>query len=70
MSGFARLENSIPIVGDIGIIWPIFAIQIERELDIQLDFLSYPQQTPEGQAMREWIVETIRPVNKKKLYHA
>ena len=27
-------------------------------LGIQLDFVSHPQQTPEGKAMREWIVET------------
>ncbi len=42
MSGFARLEKSIPVVGDIGIIWPIMAYFIEQKLGIELDFISYP----------------------------
>ena len=69
MSGFARLENSIPVVGDIGIIWPIMAYFIEQKLDIELDFISYPQQTEEGKEMRKWIVENIKPIVKEKLYH-
>ena len=68
MSGFARLENSIPVVGDIGIIWPIMAYFIEQKLGIQLDFISYPQQSQEGQEMRRWIVDKILPVNREKLY--
>jgi hypothetical protein len=68
MSGFARLENSIPIVGDIGIIWPVMAYLIEQKLDIKLDFISYPQQSREGQEMRKWIVDNILPVKKDKLY--
>ena len=68
MSGFARLENSIPVVGDIGIIWPIMAYFIEQKLGIRLDFISYPQQSREGQEMRKWIVEEILPVNREKLY--
>jgi len=68
MSGFARLEKSIPVVGDIGVIWPIIAYFIEEKLGIQLDFMSYPQQSPEGQEMRRWIVENIKPVEKSKLY--
>ncbi|MCK5134224.1 MAG: hypothetical protein KAR19_00435 [Bacteroidales bacterium] len=68
MSGFARLENSIPIVGDIGIIWPIIAHLIEQKLGIKLDFISYPQQSPEGQEMRKWIVRNILPVKKEKLH--
>jgi len=68
MSGFARLENSIPVVGDIGIIWPIMAYFIEQKLGIQLDFISYPQQSQEGQEMRKWIVDEILPVNREKLY--
>jgi len=69
MSGFARLEKSIPVVGDIGIIWPIMAYFIEQKLGIELDFVSYPQQTEEGKEMRKWIVENIRPIQKEKLYH-
>jgi len=68
MSGFARLKNSIPIVGDIGSIWPIMAYLLEAELDLKLDFISYPQQSPEGQEMRKWIVDNIQPVKKEKLY--
>ena len=37
-------------------------------MGIMLDFLSYPQQSPEGQEMRRWIVDNIRPVDKRKLY--
>ena len=70
MSGFARLEKSIPVIGDIGIIWPVMAYFIEQELDIRLDFMSYPQQSPEGREMRKWIVENIRPVVKEKLFLA
>ena len=68
MSGFARLEHSIPVVGDIGIIWPILAYRLEQELDFALDFISFPQQTAEGQEMRRWIVENIEPVKKEKLF--
>ncbi len=67
MSGFARLEKSIPVVGDIGAIWPILALKLEQALGFELDFISYPQQTPEGQEMRNWIVENIQPLDKKKM---
>ena len=68
MSGFARLENSIPIVGDIGIIWPIIAYSVSRKLNIELDFISYHQQSEEGRKMREWIVNNIKPIDRKKLF--
>ncbi|MCP4613711.1 MAG: hypothetical protein GY845_33905 [Planctomycetes bacterium] len=68
MSGFARLEKSIPVVADLGVAWPIIALRLEQELGISLDFISYPQQSPEGQEMRKWIVENIQPVVKKKLF--
>ncbi|MBN1479712.1 hypothetical protein EH223_17525 [candidate division KSB1 bacterium] len=68
MSGFARLEQSLPIVGDIGAIWPILACKLEAALDIEFDFMSCPQQTPEGAAMREWIVQHVRPVQKANIY--
>ena len=67
MSGFARLEQSLPIVADIGVIWPILAWCLAQELDLKLNFMSYPQQTPEGQAMRKWIVENVLPIDKRKL---
>jgi hypothetical protein len=64
MSGFARLEGSLPLVGDIGMIWPVIGWKVSQALNIQLDFISHPQQTPEGLAMRKWIVETIQPFNR------
>ena len=70
MSGFARLEGSIPILGDIGAVWPVLAYRIADRLKLDLDFLSYPQQTPQGQAMREWIVDQIRPFSKQRMQAA
>ncbi len=67
MSGFARLEKSNPVIGDIGVIWPIIALRIEEELGIKLDFISYPQQTKEGKEMRRWIVDQIKPIKRNKL---
>lgn len=64
MSGFARLEGSIPIVGDIGAVWPVLALRAADQLGIELAFMSYPQQSPPGQAMREWIVRSIRPLTR------
>jgi deoxyhypusine synthase len=68
MSGFARLENSLPTIGDIGVIWPVIAVRLEKELGIAMDFISYPQGTPEGEEMRNWIVKNIWPIDKKKLH--
>ena len=63
MSAFSRLESSIPVIGDIGMIWPVLAYKVCKELGIELDFISHPQQTPEGKAMREFIVDTIKALN-------
>lgn len=68
MSGFARLEKSIPVVADLGVVWPMMALRLEKELGLSLDFISYPQQSSEGQAMRKWIVENVSPIVKKKLF--
>jgi hypothetical protein len=59
MSGFARLEGSIPIVGDLGVIWPVLAWRAAAELGVRLEFLSYPQESEQGKRMREWIVENV-----------
>ena len=67
MSAFSRLESSIPVVGDIGLIWPILAVRVCRQLNVELDFLSHPQQTEQGKAMREWLVREIRPIDKGKI---
>ena len=67
MSAFCRLEESIPVIGDIGSIWPVMAVRVADKLGITLDFLSHPQQTPEGKAMRERIVSDIRPIDRNKI---
>lgn len=67
MSGFARLEGSLPVVGDIGVIWPVLACQVAAGLGITLDFISHPQQTPEGKAMRDWIVEGVKPIQRAQM---
>jgi hypothetical protein len=67
MSGFARLEGSLPLVGDIGVIWPVLACRVAAELGVELEFVSHPQQTPEGQQMREWIVEQVKPIRRDLL---
>ncbi|HUT74525.1 MAG TPA: hypothetical protein VM221_06785 [Armatimonadota bacterium] len=70
MSGFARLPGSRPIVGDIGIVWPLLAAAVARALGINLEFISYPQHTPAGRDMREWIVENVRPVERAAMLAA
>lgn len=67
MSAFSRLESSIPVVGDIGLIWPILAVRVCRQLNVELDFLSHPQQTEQGKAMREWLVREIRPIDRGRI---
>ncbi|MBP8129726.1 MAG: hypothetical protein KA184_09100 [Candidatus Hydrogenedentes bacterium] len=67
MSGFARHPRSIPIVADLGAVWPVLARRVAERLGVELQFVSYPQQTPEGQAMREWIARDIRPFSRKEL---
>ncbi len=65
MSGFARLPNSLPVIGDLGLIWPAITRRLARKLDLQLGFISYPQQTEAGKAMREEIVNQVHPIDLK-----
>ena len=67
MSAFARHEGSIPVIGDIGMIWPVFALRIADELGIKLDFISYKQETEEGREMREWIVRNVKSLDRGKM---
>jgi hypothetical protein len=39
-------------------------VHAER-LGLTPELLSYPQHTPQGQAMREWIVEAVQPVSRR-----
>lgn len=70
MSGFARLESSVPVVGDLGEIWPIVAHRVSEALGIDLEFMSYKQETGAGQKMREWIVDNVHYIKNDKLMEA
>lgn len=70
MSGFARLAGSIAVTGDIGVVWPIIARRVAERLKLELEFVSHPQQSPQGKAMREWIVSQIRPISRRALLKA
>ena len=67
MSGFARLESSIAVTGDIGVVWPVLAARLAERLGLELEFISYPQQTPEGKAMREAIVADVHPLDRARM---
>jgi len=68
MSGFARIPGSLPIVGDIGEIWPIMATKVADTLGVKLDLMSYKQSLPAGQSFREWIVRNVKPVDRDRMF--
>ena len=70
MSGFARLEGSIPLTADIGVVWPLLASALESALHLELDLIPAPQETEEGRRMREWIADEIRFVDRHKMLEA
>jgi hypothetical protein len=70
MSGFARLEGSIAVTGDIGVVWPIMAGRLADRLGLKLEFMSYPQETDNGRAMRDWIVSNVKPLNRRRMLDA
>jgi hypothetical protein len=70
MSGFSRLSKSLPIIGDIGAVWPIISYRSAEELGVKLDFLSFPQETEEGKTMREWIVKEVNILDRDKMYES
>jgi hypothetical protein len=70
MSGFARHEGSLAIIGDLGAVWPLIASRAAQRLGIQLEFMSYPQQTEAGRAMREAIVNDVRPFSRCRMLAA
>ena len=70
MSGFARLEGSLPLIGDLGILWPLLAWKFSEALGVELRFLSYPQQSKPGEMMRNDIVQNVRPLNRQHLLEA
>lgn len=68
MSGFARLEGSIPITADIGVAWPLLVSALEERLDLSLDFISAPQESDEGKQMRAWIADEVACVDRNAAY--
>lgn len=67
MSAFARHEGSIPVVGDIGKVWPVIAHDVAEGVGVELEFLSASQDTKEGADMREWIVRNVKPLDREKM---
>ncbi|MFH1950061.1 MAG: hypothetical protein ABIL06_00435 [Pseudomonadota bacterium] len=70
MSGFARIPGSVPVVGDIGEIWPIMATKVAEALGVKLDLMSYKQSLPAGVKFREWIVRQVKPVDRERMFSA
>ncbi len=70
MSGFARLEGSLPVTADIGVAWPVLACRLEELLGLHLDFIPAPQETAEGKRMRDWIADFVRPVDRARMRQA
>lgn len=68
MSGFARLPGSLPIIGDVGEVWPVMAFRMAEALGVELDLMSYKQSLPAGQQFREWIVDHVAPVDRQLLF--
>lgn len=68
MSGFARLESSIPVTGDIGVVWPVIANELEEQLGVSLDFVSAPQESEHGRNVREWIAENVDYLHRVPMY--
>jgi len=68
MSGFARLEGSLPVTADIGVAWPVLAAKVARRLGVELRFLSAAQETPEGQEMRAWISDHVQPLDRARMH--
>jgi len=70
MSGFARLPGSLPVVGDIGEVWPVLAARVADALGVELEFMCYKQSLAQGKEVREWIVKHVKPVNRERVFSA
>jgi hypothetical protein len=44
--------------------------RVAQRLGVQLQFMSYPQQTEAGRLMRETIVNEVHPLNRRKMLEA
>jgi hypothetical protein len=70
MSGFARLETSLPVTADIGTAWPVLAAKVAGRLGVTLEFLSAPQESSEGKEIRAWITDNVQPVDRPRMHEA
>lgn len=70
MSGFARIPGSLPVIGDIGQVWPVMISKAAEELDIKPALMSYKQTLPAGKQFREWIVENVTAVDRQQMLAA
>ncbi len=68
MSGFARLESSIPLIGDLGVLWPLLAEGVSERLRVGLEFMSYPQESERGKEMRDWIVDNVHILDRRMMF--
>ncbi len=68
MSGFARLESSIPVTGDIGSVWPLIGLAMEEQLGVELEFIGAPQESEHGRRMRDWIAGEVGWLDKGEMY--
>lgn len=57
----------MPVIGDIGMVWPVMASKLADAMGVKLEFMSYKQETPDGKAMREWIVDNIKMFDRDKM---
>ena len=70
MSGFARLPRSLPILGDLGVVWPLLASQAAKSLGVKPAFMCYKQGSALGESLRQFIVRQVRPVDPSAVIQA
>jgi len=67
MSGFARLPGSLPVLGDLGVVWPVLTAKACRLAGVKPGFMCYKQGTSLGEAMRSYIVEQVQPMDSDRV---
>ncbi|MBU4567132.1 MAG: hypothetical protein KMY53_08430 [Desulfarculus sp.] len=70
MSGFARLPGALPLTGDLGVIWPLLASRAAKAMGVKTAFLCYKQGTPPGEAVRQYIVTKLSPLDHSQVVQA
>lgn len=70
MSGFARLPGSLPLLGDLGAIWPLLASRVAKSLGVKPAFMCYTQSSTLGDSLRQFIVSQVRPVDPSAVVQA